>query len=101
MYILRLIHTFLSCIAGKIFIRNLELPSCLNCLHFIKHTNNYPYDPVPSNTEYGMCKMFGEMNMITGAIEYDYAKHCREDNSKCGKLGSEYMNSKEVTKPTV
>ena len=38
---------------GKIFIRNKELPICSNCLHFIEHINNYPYDPVPSNEKYG------------------------------------------------
>jgi hypothetical protein len=62
----------------------------LNCIHFIEHTNNYPYDPIPSNTEYGRCKKFGEINMITGSVEYDYAKNCRNDDNKCGKQGSEY-----------
>ena len=31
----------------KIFIRNKELPICSKCLHFIEHTNNYPYDSAP------------------------------------------------------
>jgi hypothetical protein len=81
----RIIHT-----TGKIFIRNKALPICSNCLHFIEHTNNYPYDPIPSNEQHGRCKKFGEVNMITGAIEYDLASDCRLTVSKCGKLGSEY-----------
>ena len=56
---------------GKIFIRNKALPICSNCLHFIEHVNNYPYDPNPSDKQYGMCKKFGEVNIITGEIEYD------------------------------
>lgn len=32
---------------GQFFIRNKALPICLNCLHFIEHKNNYPYDPIP------------------------------------------------------
>ena len=87
-----LLNTYfsLSFSIEKIFIRNLALPNCLNCLHFIEHTNNYPYDPIPSNEQYGKCKKFGEVNLIDGIIDYDLAKNCRNDNNKCGKLGSEY-----------
>ena len=83
---------------GKIFIRNKGLPICSNCLHFIEHTNNYPYDPIPSNEQYGRCKKFGEINMITGVIEYDLTKYCRLNDSKCGNMGSEF--SKKITKKT-
>ena len=62
---------------GKIFIRNKELPICSNCVHFIEHTNNYPYDPMPSNEQYGRCKKFGGVNVITGTIEYDLASDSR------------------------
>ena len=72
------------------FIRNKKLPICLNCVHFIEHTNNYPYDPIPSNEQYGRCKKFGEVNMITGSIEHDLAINCRLNDSKCGKFASEY-----------
>ena len=75
---------------GKILIRNKELPICSYCLHFIEHTNNYPYDPIPSNEQYGRCKNFGEVNLVTGAIEYDLATNCRLNVSKCGNFGSEY-----------
>ena len=77
--------------SGKIFIRNKELPVCSNCIHFIEHTNNYPYDPPPNDKHYGRCKKFGEFDFITGVIEYDFAKICREDENKCGKMGSEYL----------
>jgi len=75
---------------GKNYIRNKELPICSNCLYFIEHKNNYPYDPIPSNERYGKCKKFGEVNMITGEIEYDLASNCRFNDSKCGKFGSEF-----------
>ena len=74
----------------KNFIRNTELPICSKCLHFIEHTNNYPYDPIPSDKQYGRCKKFGEINMITGEIEYDLARISRLDDNKCGHFGSEY-----------
>ena len=82
-----LIRQFCS---GKIYIRNKTLPICSNCLHFVEHTNNYPYDPIPRNEQYGKCKKFGELNMITGDIEYDLASNCRLNDSKCGKFASEF-----------
>jgi hypothetical protein len=72
------------------FIRNKNLPICCNCLHFIEHTNNYPYDPLPSDKTYGRCKKFGEVNMITCEIEYDLARNCRLNDNKCGHFASEY-----------
>ena len=51
---------------GIFFIRNKELPSCSNCLHFIEYTNNNPFDG-------NRCKKFGEMDLITCAIKYDLA----------------------------
>jgi hypothetical protein len=86
-YFLLINRTFSS---QKIFIRNKELPKCSKCVHFIEHTNNYPYDPIPRDDQYGRCKKFGEENMITGVIEYDLASSCRLDVNKCGKSGSEY-----------
>lgn len=87
MYKLIINRTFTT---GKIFIRNRELPICSKCVHFIEHTNNYPYDSIPRDEQYGKCKKFGEVNLITGIVEYDLAKNCRLNVSKCGNLGSEY-----------
>jgi hypothetical protein len=33
--------------------------------------------------------------MITGAIEYDLAINSRLDDSKCGKIGSEYTKKNQ------
>jgi len=81
---------------GQIFIRNQELPICTNCVHFMEHTNNYPYDPIPCDTQYGKCKKFGEVNLITGSIEYDLASHCRLNMNKCGDYGSEYSEKNKT-----
>jgi hypothetical protein len=72
------------------FIRNKELPICSTCVHFIEPTHNYPYDPIPCDKQ-GRCKNFGEVNMITGTIEYDFANDCRLNDNKCGKMGLEYV----------
>ena len=76
--------------AEKLFIRNIGLPICVNCIHFIEYKNNYPYDPFPNDNLDGRCKKFGEIDSITGVIEYDFARHCRNNEKKCGKTGTEY-----------
>jgi hypothetical protein len=44
---------------------------CKDCRHFIG-----------DNIE---CRKFGDTNIITGKVTYDYAKYVREDNKKCGE----------------
>ena len=81
---------------GISFIRNKDLPICSNCVYFIEHTNNYPYDPIPSDEQYGKCKKFGEVNLITGRIKYDLATDCRLNIKKCGDYGSEYTDKIKI-----
>lgn len=77
-------------------IRNLNFPICSNCLHFIEHKNNYPYS-LPDSSEYGRCKMFGYVDIISGQIEFDFAKHCRNDINKCGNNGLYFENKINIT----
>jgi hypothetical protein len=37
--------------------------------------------------------LFGRCNLITGDVEYDFAKNCRLDINKCGNSGIEYMEN--------
>jgi len=78
---------------GIFFIRNKELPSCSNCLHFIEYTNNNPFDG-------NRCKKFGEMDLITGAIKYDLAAVCRLGDSNCGKKGLHYTAKNQTPSTT-
>ena len=72
------------------FIKHKDLPACINCVHFIPHETNYPYDPPPNDKEYGKCKLFGKQNMVTGTINYEYAVLCRENEQKCGEKGEHF-----------
>lgn len=80
------------------FIRNQKLPICSNCIHFIEHKNNYPYEPLPSDSLYGKCNQFGEVNIVTGIVEYDFANMCRDNINKCGKYGSHFAPKIELNK---
>ena len=68
----------------------MKFPICTNCVHFLEHKNYYPYDSPPDSKEYGQCKLFGQIDLITGVIEYDYAKFCRSDATKCGKNATKF-----------
>lgn len=76
---------------GKTSIRNTHVPICSNCVHFIPHQTNYPYEDIPDDKNYGKCRKFGEVDYITGCIMYDFAKDCRNTVDKCGLSGSEYV----------
>lgn len=67
-------------------IRNTQHPICSKCIHFIEHKTNFQDDEDDEN--YGRCKKFGEVSLIVGKIKYDFARNCRNDNTKCGISGS-------------
>jgi hypothetical protein len=76
---------------GKVFIKNRDLPICVNCVHFIE-----PKRQDDDYELYGRCKMFGQMNLITGDIHYGLAISCRSDNEKCGYLGTAHKERTSV-----
>lgn len=63
---------------------------CVNCKYFIRHWPDYPDEPI-NHSDYGKCKLFGEMSLITGKIEYDYAKIVRNNPSQCGITGNLFV----------
>jgi hypothetical protein len=63
-------------------IRNADIPSCKNCIH---------YEPNTFISSLNKCKNFGEKNIITNKINYDYADHCRNNEDKCGKSGKNWQ----------
>jgi hypothetical protein len=63
-------------------IKNINIPSCRNCIHFNPNTITLDF-----TSSLNKCSKFGEKNIITNKINYDYVDRCREDEDKCGKLG--------------
>jgi hypothetical protein len=59
---------------------------CINCKYFIKHWPDYPDEP-QDNSNYGKCKLFGNLDLITGETTYNYAKSVRNDSTQCGTSG--------------
>ena len=71
LYFLMLSRTMSTGIPSMI--RNLQYPACKNCVHFIEHTNNYPYDPVPDNAYYGKCTKFGQGHYVAQQLSLKVA----------------------------
>jgi hypothetical protein len=68
--------------------RNVE-KICVNCKYFIRHWPDYD-EPI-NNGDYGRCKLFGEINLVTGKTDYDYAKFVRNNESQCGESGKLFV----------
>jgi hypothetical protein len=66
-------------------------PVCVNCLYFIPPKNNYPYDALPSDSVYGKCKKFFDIDLVTGEVTHEYARVCRVD--KCGPDGKHFIKN--------
>ena len=68
---------------------------CINCIHYVKYECKNQYDTKPI---LGKCSLFGEENLVTGAIKCEYALICRINDSHCGKEGRFYFNTKQNQK---
>ena len=62
---------------------NGNLPTCSRCIHY----RNFFSIFLPINNHFGKCSKFGEKNIITGKINYEYADDIRSDENKCGYDG--------------
>jgi hypothetical protein len=66
-------------------IKNINIPTCRNCIH---------YNPNPAfeyTSSFSKCDNFGEKNIVTDEIKYDYVDSCRRDESKCGNEGKYFL----------
>jgi len=66
-------------------IKDIELPVCRYCKHFVPFENKEQYS-------LGRCSLFGKKNIITGEITYDFADICRLTSTKCGYNGTLYKD---------
>lgn len=87
-YLLYFLISFARC---EQTIRSMNIPSCKNCIHF---KPNIIDDDYSSFT--GRCRKFGEKDITTNKINYDFANYCRIDETKCGEKGKYYEKDNYV-----
>jgi hypothetical protein len=69
-------------------IKNSNLPSCRNCIHF-KPAYYNEFD-----SSLNTCNKFGEKNIITNEIKYDFVDFARKD--KCGLEGKYFKQEQNI-----
>ena len=60
-------------------IKYIQYPLCKNCLFF----QNYG----------ARCGKFGNVDLVTGEVRYDFAFRCRSDRKKCGVDGKYFVRT--------
>lgn len=73
---------------GCSLIRNSQYHICSHCKFYLQ--------PQKPEISVAKCAKFGEMDIITGKILYDYAAVCRTSDKKCG-LVAKYFIQKNNT----
>jgi len=76
---------FFSFVNSEKFIKNVNVNPCRNCIYY--KSDGY-------SSTLSECKKFGEKNIISNEIRYEYADHCRNDESQCGKEGKYFEEDK-------
>ena len=81
----------LQLMAHDQLIKNINIPSCKNCIYFKPNLfDNEFVSPLSK------CHKFGEKNIITDEITFNYADLCRNDEAKCGKDGTYFQEEKNI-----
>jgi len=70
-------------------IKNLHVPKCHMCKHFIPGDYGQIIFAHDSPT-FAKCKKFGDAHLVSGKVNHDYAESCRSIESKCGTNGTRY-----------
>jgi len=89
--ILCLLFSSVNIIQSKSVIKNINLPSCKNCVHFQPYNSGFEF-----TSSLGTCNKFGVKNILTDKIKYDYADACRQDENQCGKEGKYFEEEKNL-----
>jgi len=75
-----------------VFIKNFRLPICKQCAYFLKHDGK---DDLNKISDYDKCMKYGEQNVVTGDIHFQFADLVRKQESQCG-LSAKYFISKKI-----
>ena len=72
------------------FIKNSEYPICKNCFYYLKDSE-FPNDHLLAK-----CTLFGEQDIISGAITNYYVDRVRNNNKLCGIDGKFFNNVVDI-----
>jgi hypothetical protein len=85
------LYLLFSLINSNKLIKNIDLPSCKNCIYY---KPNLLYRDFTST--FNKCEKFGVKDVVTDKITYNYADLCRNDETKCGIEGKYFKEEKNI-----
>ena len=83
--------SLLSLASANKIIKNVNIPACRNCVFYRPDVYGDEF-----SSPYSRCEKFGEKNIITNKIIYDFAVQCRNDETKCGIQGKYFENEQNA-----
>jgi hypothetical protein len=72
-------------------IKNINIPTCRNCVYY-----KPSYFSPDFTSSLNKCTKFGNKDIITNTISYNFADMCRKDETKCGKEGKYFELEKKM-----
>jgi hypothetical protein len=88
--IMKIIYLLLSLVNCEKIIRNLNIPACKNCIFY----QPSQYNTFSSNLN--KCVKFGDKDITTDEISYDFVEFCRKDETKCGFEGKFFKKEQNI-----
>jgi hypothetical protein len=70
-------------------IKNINIHPCRNCIFFKPYDNDF-------TSSLSRCEKFGDKNIVSGEITYEYADVCRKNEDKCGTDGKYFEEDKQI-----
>lgn len=68
----------------------MKIPLCKNCKHF---KYDMEISDKKNQLQYGRCELFGNLDLVTGNIEFQYAAITRDHENQCGLDGKYYKEN--------
>ena len=78
----------------NVYIKHFSLPVCKDCVYYRPHQEKL--DPFKSGDQ-DKCMKYGEKNVVTGEINYQYADIVRKQDLQCGLTGKHFIKKKPET----
>jgi ribosome-binding protein aMBF1 (putative translation factor) len=74
-----------------VFIKNFRLPVCKKCAYYLKQDEK---DDPNKISDYDKCMKYGEQNVVTGEIRFQYADYVRKQELQCGMSAKHFIPKK-------
>lgn len=88
---MKILYLLFTIVNSEKIIKNINIPSCKNCIHY-----KPSYSTTDFTASFNTCNKFGQKDIITNKISYDFAFMSRNDESKCGKKGKYFEPEKNI-----